>query len=453
MDKKKLFALMDTSAADFEQISDQIWDFAEVAYQEYRSSALQMEYLKNQGFHIINPIGLMETAFYAEYGEGKPVIGYLGEYDALPGLSQVADADCPQPIEGQDAGHGCGHNLLGAGAMEAACTIKKLIESGELRGTVRYYGCPAEEGGSGKVFMMREGVFDDLDAVFSWHPSFSTNVNLRTMSCVMAHYKFHGKSSHASAAWMGRSALDAAELMNVGVNFLREHVPDGVRIQYAFTNAGGPKANTVQKDAELYYVIRTGSNALTKEVLERVSKVAKGAATMTETEMEGPIITGAYARDLFNEPLMKLVDEQAKLLYPIAYTPEENAYAARYKMPERRGSGQYLPVYGGDAKGVTSLTTDYADVSFAAPGVFFTVATTPIATMLHAWDGVAVGKSAGAHRGIHMAAKIMAAATAELMERPELVAEVRAEFEKQLSGEAYVSILPEDAKPAICPRL
>lgn len=445
MDKKAMYQLMDQTAADFEAMSDAIWEFAEPAFQEVRSSKLQMEYLEKKGFRITTPVGGMDTAFIAEYGAGKPVIGILGEYDALPGLSQQADVTHQEPIPGAAAGHGCGHNLLGTGGVEAVCAIQKLMDDGEVKGTIRYYGCPAEEGGGGKVYMIRDGVFDDLDAAITWHPFSTAGFMNNTLSLVISEFKFKGKTAHAAAApHMGRSALDAAELMNIGTQFLREHIPVGSQIQYSFLDAGGPKPNVVPDHAAMKYVVRTPNLNLTREIFERVKQIAKGAAMMTGTEVSEPKIIAAYANILQNDVLEGLCKDALEELLPFDFSEEENAYATEFN---RVLTGKNKGYFSKSLSNMSGGSTDFSDVSWVVPGVNVVTPTVSENTELHHWGAVAQGKSAGAHRGMHMGAKVMAACAVDLYQNPALIEKARAEWQERLDGSVYASMLPEDARP------
>ena len=437
---------IDTRTVEFETMSNTIWGYAEPAYCEHQSAKLQMDFLKNEGFRITTPIGGIDTAFIAEYGSGKPVIAILGEYDALPGLSQEADKAEEAPIPGAAAGHGCGHNLLGTAAVEAVCAVKAQMDAGELTGTIRYYGCPAEEGGGGKVFMVRAGAFDDVDIAISWHPSDRAGFLRDFLAVVIAKFRFEGKTAHAAAfPYEGRSALDAAELMNVGAQFLREHVTSDVRIHYAFLDVGGKKANVVQKSAELLYVVRADDMDKTRDVFRRINLIAKGAAMMTETTVSEPVIKGAYANLVHNEVLAGICKQIAAEIYPAVQTAEEKAYGEKFAGVIRGAQAGYDE--GFYEYGMDPGSTDFADVSWVVPSIAVATATHLKGTVLHNWAATAQGKSEGAHRGMHMAAKLMAGCAAEVFKNPELAKDARAEFDRRLNGRHYESLLPKVAKP------
>ena len=257
MDSREIWEIIQAEKYDFEKISDRIWDYAEIRYKEYQSSQLQCRVLKEHGFAVTEALGGIATAFMGQYGEEGPVLGFLGEFDALPELSQEAGCTQKKPVEGKTCGHGCGHHLLGTGSLEAACAIKELISRGKIHGTVRYYGCPAEEGGAGKGFLVRAGVFKDVDICLTWHPSDVNGVMNHTLANMRLFFDFYGKSAHAGAApHMGRSALDALELTNVGCNYLREHIIPEARIHYAVTDTGGTAPNVVQAFAQEIYCLR-----------------------------------------------------------------------------------------------------------------------------------------------------------------------------------------------------
>ena len=286
MEKWALMEVMRNHEGIFENVSDKIWEFAEIRYHEFQSADLLCQTLKEAGFQVTRPIAGIETAFVGEFGSGKPVIGFLGEFDALPNLSQKADLTRKEAIKEDACGHGCGHNLLGVGSLEAACAVKKMIEAGRFHGTVRYYGCPAEESGAGKGFMVRAGVFHDVDICLTWHPTDQNGVMQNALANMRMFFEFHGISAHAGAKpYMGRSALDAVELTNVGCNYLREHIIPEARLHYAVTNTGGTAPNIVQAYAEEIYCIRAPKLDQLEEIFGRVCNVARGSALMTDTRL------------------------------------------------------------------------------------------------------------------------------------------------------------------------
>lgn len=472
--KQDIIQWIEEHRSSFIDMADRIWEFAEIAHREFKSSRLQAAYLEDQGFRIEWETGGLKTAFTAEWGSGKPVIGFIGEFDALEGLSQKRQP-VKEALEPGAPGHGCGHNLLGTGAVAAAAAIKRWLESTGVSGTVRYYGCPAEENTYGKTFMARAGAFDDLDAGFNFHPS---SLNMPSKSSAVGvndiKFRFHGRTAHAGGApHLGRSALDAVELMNVGVNYLREHVTSNVRLHYAITH-GGDLPNVVPDDAEVWYFIRAHKPSEMEEVTNRVRKIAEGAALMTETRVE-EIFRSACSAVLNNHTLADLQYEAMKEIGPLEFTeeevafarqindayPEENlkAFCSRLKkfdipedfqpLVERCGSAPLveinLPPL--DAREVGTGSTDVGDVSQITPLSMLGTACFPTGAAGHSWGITAASGSSIGHKGMLHAAKIMALAAAECYIKPELLAKVRAEFAKATEAEPYKSPLPEHVMP------
>lgn len=444
-----LETLLKDHQQEFEKISDQIWEYAEVRYQEYQSASLLKIFLEAHGFQVEEEIGGIPTAFCGKAGSGSPVIAFLGEYDALPGLSQMADADQELPAAAGGAGHGCGHNLLGAGALEAACALKAYMEKKKLPGTILYYGCPAEENGAGKAFMLRAGCFQGVDFALTWHPFSQSGVWNQSLANAKLLYRFTGKSSHASAAPQnGRSALDACELMNVGVNYLREHVPLDTRMHYAYTNAGGAAPNIVPAHAELFYVLRAATSEALEELLQRVTDVARGAALMTGTKMEMEIVS-AY-REILNVPemeqlMLSCMEEQ----FPISYTDAELDYAKKFHAigtnPQNPESISSTISYGPAKMGGGS--TDVGDVSWNLPTGVVYINTMASGTVIHSWSAVAQGKSSIAHKGMHTAADVLADAGRRLLEEAETRQRIQKSFQELTSEKKYVSLIPPDTQP------
>ncbi|MCG3260709.1 MAG: amidohydrolase, partial [Candidatus Heimdallarchaeota archaeon] len=338
---------IDANQQRFIDISDKIWEYAEIRFEEVKSAKLQIEVLEEEGFEVTKGVADMPTAFVASYGKEGPIIAVLGEYDALSGLSQKAGVFEKTPVEEGASGHGCGHNLLGAGGLAATIAVKNYLESHKIPGIIQYYGCPGEEGGSGKTYMVREGLFDAVDIALCWHP-FSTNFifNLSSLSNIQVYFRFKGISAHAAAApHMGRSALDAVELMNIGANYLREHIITQARLHYAVTNTGGNAPNVVQADAEVLYLIRAPTILQTKEIYERVKKIAKGAALMTETEVE--IIFDKAASDLIpNNVVGGVLFEKFKEVGAPRYTKEEIEFGEKLRQTFNEGELPELNTFG-----------------------------------------------------------------------------------------------------------
>lgn len=434
---------------DFEQqftsISDQIWEFAEPRYQEFHSSALQADFLEQEGFTVTRNLGGIATAFSASFGSGHPVIGLLGEYDALPCMNQIADSPEKQTDLPGAAGHGCGHNLLGTGAMEAACLIRDWLLQTHSEGTVIYFGCPAEEGGAGKAFLTRSGCFDNLDFALAWHPRSKTGLIKKALANIRVIFDFTGKSAHAAAhPELGRSALDACELMNVGVNYLREHVKSDARMHYAYLNDGGDAPNIVPAAATLLYALRAPESTYVAELYDRVSDVAKGAALMTGTRVSCRTVS-AYA-ELLSVPAMEaLMMEAMQEAEKPEYADDDYEYAARFAADQASPSidTTILPA----DQSINLGSTDVGDVSWQVPTGLIGVTTEAAGCALHTWQIVAQGKSPLAHKGMHYAARILFAAAKKLYESPERCALIQDDYQHVIGHRTYQSMLPDSVKP------
>jgi aminobenzoyl-glutamate utilization protein B len=447
-------------------MANEIWDNPELALAEFKACKLQADDLARDGFRITGNIGDMPTAFVAEYthGEGGPIVGFLGEYDALPGLSQERNPD-QTPIVQDGPGHGCGHNLLGTAALAAASVLKAWAIATDTPLTVRYYGCPAEETCEGKVFMARAGVFDDLDLCVSWHPGNVTSAWAgSSLSVNNLKFRFRGRTAHAAGnPETGRSALDAVELMNVGVNFLREHTIEKARIHYVITNGGGAP-NVVPDDAEVWYFVRAPERDQVNELTERVRKIAQGAALMTETTMSEQFISGAYNL-LPNMTLTRHVDAMLQSLGDIPFDDEEIAFAKRVaqQYPEagrvaglvKRGLPAEIANDGLSAKPwpildegeLGSGSTDVADVSWIAPTVQLRTACFAIGAPGHSWAHTATSGVGIGHKGMMHAAKGMAIVAADVVRDPDLLAAAKAEFTEKTAGRPYQCPIPPDVMP------
>ena len=468
--KKELIQWIEDNKQDFIEISDEIWENPEIALKEFYSSKLQAEYLEKQGFRIQWDIGGLNTAFSAEWGEGKPVIGFAGEYDALSGLSQKNQPTL-NPVVPGGLGQGCGHNLLGVGCLAAAMAVKTWLQENGKSGTVIYYGCPAEEAGDGKVYMTRAGAFDNLDAAFNFHPDYiNSAVKGSCVGVKDIKYRFHGTSAHAGGSpHLGRSALDAVELMNVGVNYLREHVTKNVRIHYTITH-GGDLPNVVPPEAEVWYFIRAHENKELEEVAERVRKIAEGAAMMTETKLE-VIFQGACSKVVSNYRLADLQYEAMQFIGPIEYTEEELEYAEKINQnyPKEIREGNMLGIFteknrhlalermgkpllgenfpSMDEGEVMTGSTDVGDMSQVVPLSMLSTACWATGAPGHTWGIVATGAMSIGHKGMLHAAKIMALAAVDLFENPQLLQEVREEFEKSTKDAPYQCPIPDHIPP------
>ncbi|MFS2223115.1 amidohydrolase [Pantoea sp. B65] len=439
-------------------VSDQIWEFAEVRYEESQSAALMAQTLEQAGFTLTRNAGNIDTAFVASFGEGQPVIAILGEYDALPSLSQKANLDCFAPVVKAGNGHGCGHNLLGSGALAAALAVKACMQALNTGGTIKYYGCPAEEGGGGKAYMARAGLFADVDVAFTWHP-WDENLayNARMLATNQVKYLFKGKSTHAAfSPHLGRSALDGVELMNVGANFLREHIIPEARLHYAITNAGGNAPNVVQSEADVLYKIRSPKMQQVREITTRVHDIARGAALMSGTEVS--IEFDAASADLIpNVTLATMMDEELSKIGPVTFTREEKAFAhaiqQTFSEEEKRLVAKKGKVL---AEDLTPLrkepdflngSTDVGDVSWLVPVGQVYIATCAWGTPPHSWQMVTQGKSTYAHKGMLLAGSVIAASVMRALTTPSLIAAAKAEHTRQLDGESYNSLLPPEAQP------
>ena len=429
----------------------QIWDFAEVGYKETKSSALHVQNLKAAGFTVETGVADIPTAFVATYGSGSPVIGILAEFDALPGLSQEANPT-KKSIDGKNAGHGCGHHLFGTASVSAGIAIKKLIEEKKLTGTIKVFGCPAEEGGSGKVYMVRAGLFNNVDAVIHWHPD---DVNGVTTTSALANksakFRFYGISAHASAApEQGRSALDAVEAMDNMVNMMREHIPQETRIHYIITN-GGKAPNVVPDFAEVYYYVRHPKRGDVVDIFDRVVKAAEGAALGTGTKFQYEIIGGTHDL-LINKTLNEVMQSNLEKVGGITYTKEEIAFAEKLqptfftKAPPIESANTIKPLsYQSEGN---QGSTDVGDVSYAKPTVGLRVATWVPGTPAHSWQAVAAGGTEIGTKGMLVASKTMALTAIDFMLKPSNIAAATEEFKKAKGDYNYKAILG-DRKPAL----
>lgn len=442
-------------------ISDKIWDYAELKFEEYRSADLLCEALKAEGFDVERNIDGMETAFIGSFGSGSPVVAILAEYDALDGLSQASGVAHREPVVRGGAGHGCGHHLLGAGALAAAIALKQYMIEHQLAGTIRLYGCPGEEGGFSKTYFARDGYFQDVDCALTWHPA---PVNMviygSSLANINAYYRFKGISSHAAfSPELGRSALDALELMNVGVNFLREHVPSDVRLHYAITNAGGRSPNVVQAESEEYFCMRSAKSAQMRAIFDRVCDIAKGAALMTGTAVEYEI-DSAVSETVPNLTLDQLIYDNFVELGTPAYDESDLTLAEAFRAVQSDAARAMIPAPFADKPIFDVLlplgkeeeaqmgSTDVADVSWVVPTAQCWVTCAANASQLHSWEMVAQGKTSIAHKGMLHAGKIIAATAADLFQNPEIVANAKRELSERLGGRPYICPIPAHVKPS-----
>lgn len=472
-EKEKALRAIEKREAGLANLSDEIWDAAETAFKEYKSAELLCTALEAEEFEVTRNVASIETAFTGRFGSGKPVIGVIGEYDALYGLSQEANIAEKKPSVKDGNGHGCGHNLLGAGSLAAAIAVKEYLKQTQSPGTVIYFGCPAEEGGSGKTFMAREGVFDGVDCALTWHPS---NLNAigsgGTLSNIQVTYRFYGISAHAAISpHQGRSALDAVELMNVGVNYLREHIIPEARVHYAVTNSGGKSPNVVQSYAEVLYLIRAPKMNQLQDIFNRVSDIAAGAALMTGTHVEKEI-RKACSNIVPNCVLENLLYANMKALPMPEYTQEEQKFAHLIKesveadprdldtlsLEYEKEERDYIRAHLNDAirnfvlpykhsEQVQAMSSDVGDVSWKCPTAQIFTASWAANTPVHSWQAVSQGKGSIAHKSLCYAGKIIAAAIIDLFQDPQLIDKAKAELDERLDGAKYVSPIPNGVNP------
>ena len=459
----------------FTALSDKIWEYAELSLKEYKSSEEYMRIMKELGFEVSSNVCGIPTAFLGKWGSGSPVIGILGEFDALSGLSQVGGSlEREELVKGAN-GHGCGHNLLGAGALAAAYGIKEYLRTSKTSGTVIFFGTPGEEGGAGKAFMAKENIWRELDCALTWHPSDANEVVTGTCnSCIQTLYKFKGVASHAAGdPENGRSALDAVELMNIGVQYLREHMPSDARVHYSIIDGGGFSPNVVQPTASVLYMVRSPKVREALELQARVDKIAEGATLMTECECEKVFIDGCSGT-LPNHTLEKILYDNLLQVDLPEYTDEEWSFASKlkntyktYALPTlaaqydsnakdivndlTNGNTKAIndfvsPLYTGDC--FSPGSTDVGDVSWQTPTAQIYIACFTAGAPGHSWQNVSVGKTSIAHKGMLLAAKVLAATAIDLYEHPDILNGAKHEY-SELSRDGYVSPIPdgEYAKP------
>jgi aminobenzoyl-glutamate utilization protein B len=451
-DRAAIVQGIDAKREGYADIARQIWAFAEVGYQEAKSSALLQQQLRAAGFQVTAGVAGIPTAFVATFGTGRPIIGIVGEFDALPGLSQEAQTAMRHAIEENAPGHGCGHNLLGTGALAAAVAVKAWLASGHP-GTLRYYGTPAEEGGSGKVYMVQAGLFKDADAIVSWHPGDRNDASPTSSTAnITAKFRFHGIAAHAAAApERGRSALDAVEAMDNMVNMLREHVPQETRIHYIITR-GGAAPNIVPDFAEAYYYARHPDMKILDGIWERIVNAAKGGALGTGTTMDLEL-TGAVYNVLPNEYLSGVMNTNLERVGGFSYTPEEIRFAQDLQktLTDRPdvAIGSQEKVQPMRSGAIMSASTDLADVSWNVPTVSMTTATFVPGVPAHSWQATACAGGTIGVKGMIVAAKAMALTTMDLFSDPAHIQKAKAEFdEKRGPGFVYKTRLA-DRKPAL----
>jgi aminobenzoyl-glutamate utilization protein B len=447
--KSAVLASVEKHQQELIKLSDQVWGFAETAMKETQSSKVLADYAEAQGFKVTRGVAEIPTAFIAEFGSGKPIIGILGEFDALPGLSQKAQP-VKNALKANAPGHGCGHNMFGAGSLGAALSIKELIAAGKLKGTIRFYGTPAEEDLAGKVWMARAGLFNDLDVCLDWHPDYENKANMQSSQAVTDfNISFKGKSAHAAAdPWNGRSALDAAELFTTGINFMREHVKPSVRMHYVYTKAGNVP-NVIPSEAAVWLWIRDSKRSGVAEVSERMKDIAKGAALMAGVDYEIKLNSGLY-EILINETGAKALQSNMNLVGPIVYTKDELSFADKI-----------MKEYGIEAKGIKGVikpleatkpdppggSTDVGDVSYIVPEISLLATTAPYESPWHSWVVVACGGMSIGHKGMLFASKALGTTMVDLFENEKLRQDIRTEFLKRKGNEVWKAMLPDGPPP------
>lgn len=475
-EKQSAIRAIDAKAEVITQVADAIWEYAELSLQEEKSAELYCKTLEDEGFQVEKGICNIPTAFSASFGSGRPIIGILAEYDALSGLSQKGGSLTREEAEAGGCGHGCGHNLLGAGAFAAALGMKAYLAETKQPGTVVLYGCPGEEGGAAKAFMARDELWRGLDAALTWHPEDRNEVATGSSNaCIQVQYHFEGVASHAAGSpERGRSALDAVELMNIGVQFLREHMSDKARIHYAITDAGGRSPNVVQPRATVLYMVRSNHVSEAVALQKRVDRIAEGAALMTDTTYQRKFIDG-LADTISNHTLEKLLHENYEELGVPSHTAEEHAfadalaktyegsdavpgigseydpgYAERVKaLRDKNGHAMndfLLPLYQGEA--FKPGSTDVGDVSWQCPTAQIHVAAWPNGCPGHSWQNVSCDRTDIGHKAAVHAGKVLCAAAIDLLNDPEVLEEAKAEFRRR-TAQGYTCPIPADAVPTV----
>lgn len=435
--------------ADLVRLSDQVWEFAETALRETRSARVLADWAESRGFRVARGVAEMPTGFTAEFGSGSPVIAILGEFDALPGLSQKAEPGRGARVEG-GAGHGCGHNLFGAASLGAADALRQLIEKGEIRGTVRYYGCPAEESVGGKLYMIRSGLFADVDVAIAWHPSNETRADTKSSQSMVDFYvDFKGKAAHAAYdPWNGRSAVDGLEIFTFALNQMREHVPPTVRMHYTVLD-GGDVPNVIPEHARLWCWLRDSKKTGVESLLARARDIAKGAALAAGVESEIRVQGGSYEM-LVNMTGARRIHSNLEWLGPIPFSEADAEFARKLQRAtgvEESGLRATVESFDENPGEPEGGSTDVADVSWTVPTLHLSVTTAPAKTPWHAWPVVACSGMSIGHKGMMHAAKAIAATAVDLFEEPALRKEIRSEFDKSTAGHAYQGFVPSGPPP------
>jgi aminobenzoyl-glutamate utilization protein B len=447
--KEAVIHSVDEHSAEMIELSDKIWAYAETAFAEHRSSRDLADYAEAQGFRVERSMAGMPTAFTAEFGSGKPIIGILGEFDALPGISQKVQPT-KEPFQAGAAGHGCGHNLFGVGSLGAAISIKELMDQGKIKGTIRFYGTPAEEKFFGKLFMAREGMFDDLDVCLDWHPGDEIKSNVQSSKAMVDFtVEFFGQSAHASAdPWNGRSAADGLELFTTGLNYMREHVKPTVRIHYQIQR-GGDVVNVVPDYARVWVRVRDSRRDGVMEVYGWVKKAAAGGAMMAEVDYKINLVSGLH-EVLVNRTGGQVLQKNLEALGSITYTEEETAFAQKIQEStgkEQTGIDGTINPLLESLKDPEGGSTDVGDVSWLVPEIRLSVTTAAKDTPWHSWAVVACGGMSIGHKGMLYAGKALGLTLVDLYENPRLIEDMKTEFRERKSDYEYEAILPGGPPP------
>jgi aminobenzoyl-glutamate utilization protein B len=447
--KEEAVASIERHKAEIIDLSDRIWGFAETALLEIRSSNALADYAEKQGFTVERGVAGMPTAFVASYGKGRPIIGVLGEYDALPGLSQKVQP-VKEALQAGSPGHGCGHNLLGTGALGAALAVKELMTAGQLKGTIRFYGTPAEESVGGKVYMARAGLFNDLDVCLTWHPDEKTRVSVDGSQAIVEFFvEFNGKTAHAAAdPWDGRSAVAALEFFTTGLNRMREFVKPTVRMHYSILN-GGDVPNVVPAYAKLWCWLRDSKGAGVDQLLGRARRIAEGAAMMAEVQSKLTVQGGDW-ETLVNMTGEKVMFANLTWLGPIQFTPEEQEFAKeiqRVTGMDPKGLDGAVKPWAAPKADPEGGSTDVGDVSWLVPTLSMNATTAPVDAPWHAWPVVACGGMSIGHKGLVYAAKVLAATMVDLFEDAKTLQAIQAEFREKTKGVVYKPFIPEGPPP------
>lgn len=447
--KQEVIHSVDERFVDLTDLSDKIWSFEEIAFRETQSAAALSDYAESLGFKVTRGVADIPTAFVAEYGSGSPVIGILGEFDALPGLSQNK-VPYKSPLHEDAPGHGCGHNLFGVASLGAAAAIKDLIAEGKIQGTVRFYGTPAEEKFFGKLWMIRAGLFEDVDVVMDWHPAAETKTAVQKgLALVDFQVEFTGQAAHAAAdPWNGRSASDALELYTTGINYYREHIKPTVRIHYHIQDAG-QVVNVVPDYSRIWVRVRDSSRDGLMPVYEQVQKMAEGAAIMANVDYKVSLISGIH-EVLVNRTGSAALQKNLETLGPITYTEEEQEFAK--KIQEATGKPQIglvstIEPMEETAEHSMGGSTDVGDVSYVVPTIRLSATTAPNGTPWHSWAVVAAGGMSIGHKGMAYAAKALSMTMVDLFQNPELVEAVKADFKEHLGDYVYDGMIPDGPPP------